>query len=317
MSSYWQLLQLVAPVFAIIAIGVGMRRAEWLTESADESLLRLFIRFFYPCLILDSVLGNQALRSPGNLLVPPLIGFATVSLGILGALWAGRRLRLGPDEDVRSFAFATGIYNYGYIPIPLIAMMYGADCLGVLLVYNVGCEAAVWTFGLFVLSGRPLRESRRHLFNPPVCSLLVAVALNLFGLGAHLPDFLLTLFHLCGQCAIPFGLLLIGATVAKMLLHQTSALFDLKVMGLSSLLRLGLYPLIFLALARYLPVSPELKRVIVVQGAMPAGIFSVVIAKHYGGRPLIVTQVSVATSALGLLLIPLWLQLGLSVIALT
>ena len=165
------------------------------------------------------------------------------------------------------------------------------------------------------MAGLPLREGWRRLFNPPVCALLVAVVLNLMGAAPHLPAFVMTVIHLCAQCAIPLGLLLIGATLENVLLRETSSLFDFKVTAAACVLRLGLYPLAFLFLAWILPVSLDVKRVMVVQAAMPAGIFSVVIAKHYGGREEISAQVALATSLLGLLVIPLWLQLGLRLMA--
>jgi predicted permease len=56
----------------------------------------------------------------------------------------------------------------------------------------------------------------------------------------------------------------------------------------------------------------ELKRVIVIEAAMPAGILPIVIARHYGGQPLTAVQVVVATTVVGLLVIPLWLRVGLA-----
>jgi predicted permease len=52
--------------------------------------------------------------------------------------------------------------------------------------------------------------------------------------------------------------------------------------------------------------------VLVVQAAMPAAVFPIVLARHYGGQPLVAVQVVLATTALGLLVIPLWLSLGLA-----
>jgi predicted permease len=65
-------------------------------------------------------------------------------------------------------------------------------------------------------------------------------------------------------------------------------------------------------LAKYLPCSIELKRVIVVQGAMPAATFPIVIAQHYGGRPLTAVQVALATQAAAIAITPLWLRAGLA-----
>ena len=77
------------------------------------------------------------------------------------------------------------------------------------------------------------------------------------------------------------------------------------------MLRLGVLPVLFLLLAKLLPLPDDLKRVVIVQAAMPAGILPLVIAKHYGGRPLTAVQIVIGTTVLGLFLIPLWLRFGL------
>ena len=309
MMSYWQLLALILPVFALIAIGAGLRRARWLNAEADASLLKLVVNFLYPCLIFDSVLGNVALREPGNLLFAPLVGFVTMAGGIWLALYAGRVLGLTQGQGLRTFAFATGIYNYGYMAIPLMIGLFGKESVGVLLVHNVGCEAAIWTVGILVLSGLSLREGWKKLANPPVAALVAAVLINTLHLNAWLPVMVLDVVRMSAACAIPLGLMLIGATLMEFF-AKPRELFDAKVSLGSSVLRLGVLPVLFLVLAKYLPCSDDLKRVIIVQAAMPAGILPIVIARHYGGRPLTAVQVVVGTTVLGLFLIPLWLRFG-------
>jgi predicted permease len=80
-------------------------------------------------------------------------------------------------------------------------------------------------------------------------------------------------------------------------------------------LRLGVLPVLMLALAALLPLPREVKQVLIVQAAMPAGILPIVIAKHYGGQPLTAVQVVLGTTAAGLLVVPLWLQAGLHWVA--
>ena len=69
--------------------------------------------------------------------------------------------------------------------------------------------------------------------------------------------------------------------------------------------------MLFLVMAKFLPLPDDLKRVMIVQAAMPAGVMPLVIAQHYGGRPLTAVQIVIGTTALGIFLIPLWLRLGL------
>lgn len=311
LPSYWQLLLLILPVFVLIGLGAVMRHVKWLNAEADSSLLKLVVSFLYPCLIFENVLGNAALRVPGNLILAPLVGFATIAMGIYLAYYAGRAIGLTQGEGLRTFAFSTGIYNYGYIPLPLMVALFGSDSVGVLLVHNVGCEAAIWTVGILMLAGLSLREGWRKLINAPVFALIAAVLGNTLGLGRFMPSVATNVIHLSAACAIPLGLLLIGATLMEYL-SRPRELFAARVTITSSLLRLGVLPVLFLLIARFLPCSADLKRVIIVQAAMPAGILPLVIAKHYGGRTLTAVQVVIGTTVLGIFLIPLWLRLGLA-----
>jgi len=171
-------------------------------------------------------------------------------------------------------------------------------------------EAAIWTVGILVLSGLSLREGWRRLINPPLMSLVVAVGANLLGLSEYVPALFKDVVHLCAACAVPLALLLIGATLYEYVLRPAS-LFDVRVGVGSCAVRLLLLPVFMLLLARYLPCPVDLKRVILVQAAMPAGVLSLVIAKHYGGQPLTAVRVVIATTLVGLGVIPLWLKAGL------
>ena len=155
-----------------------------------------------------------------------------------------------------------------------------------------------------------MREGWRKLVNAPVFALVAALLGNVLELGRFIPKVATEVIHLSAACAIPLGLLLIGATLMEYF-NRPREMFNLKVSLTSSLLRLGVLPLLFLVLAKVLPCSADLKRVIIVQAAMPAGILPMVIAKHYGGRQLTAVQVVIGTTVLGIFLIPLWLRLGL------
>jgi predicted permease len=45
---------------------------------------------------------------------------------------------------------------------------------------------------------------------------------------------------------------------------------------------------------------------------MPSGMMPLVLARHYGGRPLIAAQIIVGTTLLGVLVIPWWLSWGMA-----
>lgn len=311
MPTYWQLLALVVPVFAVIGVGVAVRRLHWIEGEAETSLIRLVVNVCYPCLIFESVANNAALRSADNLVLPPLMGFAITFLGIRAGLIVARMVGLHVGSGLRTFALAVGITNYGYLPIPIMEAIWGPESRGVLLVHNVGVEVAIWTVGVLVLSGESLRTGWRKLVSPVLITLLLGVACNLSGATNYLPGVVTSTIHALAVCAIPLGLLMTGVNLAQYL-HEPRALFDAKVSGAAMVLRLGILPVLILLLAKYLPFSVELKRVLVVQAAMPTAVISIIIAKLYGGHPRTAVQIVLGTTALGVLVIPLWLRAGLA-----
>src|SRR3954465_5308150 len=94
MMSYWQLLALIVPVFLVIGAGVVARRLHWIEGEAEGSLIRLVVNLCYPCFVFEAVAGNAALHDPGNLLLPPVLGFGLTALGIGVSLYSGKLLGL-------------------------------------------------------------------------------------------------------------------------------------------------------------------------------------------------------------------------------
>lgn len=316
MNEFLTVLQAVLPVFAIMVAGLWLRRRDWLTAEADASLMRLCINLLIPSLIFGSVFGNAALRRPENLLLPPLVGFGMAGLGMAVARLFARAAGLQTKPEQRTFAFLAGLQNYAYLVIPLCLSLFDTGTTGVLFVHNVGTEMAMWTVGVAVLTGSGLTSGWRKFINAPLIALLLALALNFVGMiftppapVAAFGKIILTTIHWLGQSAIPLGLLLIGAIVADHLKEARGGR-ALRVVSVAALVRLGIMPVLFLLLAKFLPCSDELKRVLVLQGAMPSAVLPIAIARHYGGDARVALQVALGTSLLGLATIPLWIHFG-------
>jgi len=294
----------------MVLAGYGIRRVDWLSAEADLGLLRVVVNLLYPCLILDTILGNVAVENPANLLLAPAAGFVTAAAGFAACYWAAPLFAIADSKQRRTFAFTAGLYNYGYIPLPLIQKLFGAQATGVLFLHNVGVEAALWTVGIMLLSGAGPRDGWRHIFNVPLMAIALALALNLAGARVWMPSFILSAAHSIGAAAIPMGVLLTGAVFADQLRQASPE--GRNAIGLGACaLRLGLLPIAMLSLARWLPCPPELRHVILVQAAMPSAVFPVILAKHYGGDAPTALRIVLLTSALSLLTIPLWLRFGM------
>ena len=324
----------ILAVFCIAGAGLFFRRSGRLTHDTEQPLLRLTVDLLMPCLILDRVLKTDAFTDPQNLWLPPLLGFGCVAVGILFGLCVtllpAQQSGLTTWQQRRTFSGCVGVLNYGYIPIPLIIVLFPHDdrLLGVLFVQNLGIEIAVWTIMLCTFMGKIDRKSLRHLINGPSIAIVVSVSLNLLGNSRFVPDvfhehvapcfdFMLLAIQLLGAAGIPLSIILVGASFADHFHRneiQNRLPTTLKIAFWSALIRLLFMPAIFITLAVWLPSTVEIKRVLVVHGAMGSAIFPMVLAKHYGGDPKTAFDTIVSNSLLSILTLPLWIAIGLSMV---
>ena len=315
MAEFFKVLSAVLPVFLIALLGFQLRRMDWLTKAADDSLLKVSVNVLLPCLAFSNISNNPELLKPENVWLPPVIGF------LYNRRWHGRRLageevchRQSTDAKGRTFAISIGVFNFGFVPIPLVASLFGESAVGVLFVFNVGTLLAMWSLGVMLLHG-DLRTGLRKAINVPVVTVVAALVVNATGLHEYIPVLANDTIKTLGLCGIPMSILLIGAMVKD---HFAECDFrsSFRVCWVSVVLRLGLLPLAMIALAKWLPCSTELRQVLLVAAAMPSAIFPLLIARLYGGSPVVATQVAIVTTLVSLGTIPLWLRAGAAFIGL-
>jgi len=330
----------ILSIFCIVGAGVYFRRTGRLTPQSEQPLLRLTVDLLLPCLIFDRVLRTDAfVINPQNLWLPPLLGYGLVTLGILFGLGVGLLSKkingMENWKQKRTFASCVGNYNYGFVPIPLVIAMIesgifpeGDRLLGVLFVQNLGVELAVWTIILFTIQGKLDGKSLRQAVNMPSIAIVLSVSLNLLGNSAFIPaafhehvaprfDFLLMAISLLGAAGIPMSIILTAAVFAdhfhrKELKERLGS--SLKISFWSILIRLVAMPMIFIALAIWLPCTVEIKKILVIHGASGSAIFTMVLSKHYGGDPKTAFDTIMSNSILTVLTLPVWIAVGLHLI---
>lgn len=303
------ILQSVIPVFIIIGLGFGFRKARLLTRDADESIFRVILFLLIPCLIIDSVLGNPALLGGNNVWVAPIFGLGFIVFSFLVARLISLVSGADTVEKRRTFGITAGLQNWGYMTIPLVAALYDRETLGVLFAHNLGLEFGLWSVGILILTGGSLRGGLIRAFNPPVIAILVCIALNAMGIWQWVPGVVLDTASILGSCAIPMGLLLVGAVFWDTI-RQVKFKADWRVGVTGVGVRIFLLPVCMLLAGWLLPVSPELKQVIVIQAAMPCGVLPVFLCRHYGGDAPTSLLIVLFTAVVSIITIPLWIHFG-------
>ena len=116
--------------------------------------------------------------------------------------------------------------------------------------------------------------------------------------------------QLLGRCAIPIGILLIGATICDQ--FKEFQLFKNWGCILNACwLRLALIPAMALGLAALIPLSVELRQTLAVEMAMPSAVFPIILCRQYGADSVTAIRVAIGTSLVSWMTIPLWIPWGL------
>ena len=301
-------LQAAIPVYLVVLLGGLLRRYGVLRPKMDRFLMLLAVYVFYPCLILDKMLVAEVLRDPVVLWSSAGAGFGFIVIGALLSYLLAPLIGLKIGSGRRTFAVSAGLQNYGFIAIPLVAYLYPSndDVMAVLFTHNLGVEFAVWTVLLMLLSGMA-RPSWRVFLKGPILAVIAGIVMMQTGSEKYVPGTILDLFSKVGVCAVPLSLLLVGTAMYDLIGKMK---FDWKLGAGAVLARLALIPVLMLVCAKYLPLSIELKQVLVIQAALPSGMFPIVLSRHYGGRTDIAITAVVATTIASLLTMPLVIAFG-------
>ena len=311
MLDYLNILSVAVPVYLTMGAGALARRTGLLKHEADTSLMKLSVMMLTPALIIERVVGNPAVMKLAPVLIAAGLGYTLVVIGIALTYFVAPLIGLKKGEGRRTFSVACGLQNYGFVAIPLVTALFpDKGTLGVLFTFTLGVELACWTAGVGLLTGLDKAPWRLAL-NAPVLTIIVSLLLNFTGLHIYVPLVAHNTFTMLGACAVPLAVLLIGASIAD-LWGQASIRWNVAIF--SPVLRLGIIPIAFLAAAYFLPITLELKRVIVVQAAMPSAVFNIMIARLYGGHAPTAVQVVIATTLVSCITTPLVIAWGLKLV---
>jgi predicted permease len=290
----------VLPVYLLMIAGAVLRRTRILPPEYDVPVMQLVYRVMLPCYMLDKILGTTVLRSGSVVMWAMGLGFGLIMVGILIGLGVGRALGLERGTGMRSFALSSGCQNFGFTAAPMIEILWGSGALALMFVHNLGVEIAMWSVGVMMMSGEK-SFSLRKLINGPVVAVAIGLTLVAVGLDDEVTGAPRRAMSMIGVGAFPVAILITGCTMIDLVAKERPSW---KVMGGAVLVRLMLAPMAMLCAAKYLPLTTELRQVLVVQAAMPAGLSSILIARIYGGRPAVAVQVVIATTLLSLLTLP-------------
>ncbi|MBI1289850.1 hypothetical protein GC173_01215 [bacterium] len=329
----------VGKLFLIAALGFVLARRGMLKSDIMSGLTRLTIDVVVPCSLAVSMmkkfhLGMVAENWP--VLIHPA---AMIFLGV-GLAWVWFRFVRTPRPSQGSAAMAlSAIPNSFYVPYPValaVTLALGAaieerDAVAALVGISVlSINPLQWTLGTVLVTAGSAEGAKRHwsqylkyAWNGPVVGIVVGAILAQFppivAAANHQLESPLLLRMLVGSAETigaampPLAMIILGSLIAQCELRQA---LNWRILVPVFVIRFGLIPAFTYLLLRsgWIPAHGWLPFVLMLSAASPPATNLALAARRYDGDWETVSSILFVTNSSALLILPLWIAVGLSLI---
>lgn len=296
---------LVLPEFALLVLGVLLRRWAWRSPDFWVELERLVYYVLFPVLLVRTTLAADLAASGAGTVLLAALG-ATVAGALLGAVV---RWLPGIDRLTAASGWQTAFRFNSFLALALVddRGLAALALMGVLLGVSVPIVNVLAVTALARSAdggagrGRGVGVLRAVTRNPLILATVTGLTGNLVGLTLPVPvDATLSRI---AAAAVPLGLLSVGAALRVGGLARGQWLMA----GYLGVVKLLAVPAVALALSAVLGIEEEQRFVVLAFAAVPPATSSYVLAARMGGNgTFVAVSTSVATAA-ALLTLPSWL----------
>jgi predicted permease len=287
----------------ILLSGVGFLIGKLLSIDG-RSLGRIVFYIFSPILVFDLLVHTnlpleQILTTMSySLTVSTLVALLALAVGLLMHL----------ERPILMAVLLTAIFsNTGNYGLPLVSFAFGQEALAYAGLYFVTNSILFNTLGVLIasLGHMNLKEAGLGLLKvPTVYAVLLAILLNRFQIQMSVP-FARTV-ELAADGAIPLMLVLLGLELQRVQWSNS-----LRILGLSTFLRLIIGPIVGLLLSLPFGLQGAARQGNITETATPTAVSTTILALEYQLEPSLVTAVVFVSTVLSpLTLTPLLAYLG-------
>ena len=284
-------------MFILIMIGFMIRRVKLIDHDGSKTLSNVLLLLVNPVLIMNSFLTVEYdVSKVRNLFVTFLFAVLTHLLGII----ASRLLLSGREDDTRIARYSAVYSNCGFMGIPLINSVLGAEGVFYITAYLVVFNFLTWTHGLILITGDASpKQLARGLRSPVMFTMLAGMIFYFFRI--HIPANIGSALIYVANMNTPLGMFVAGAALAEA--HPLEALKK-KQVYLVALAKLIIMPV--LAAAVMLPFHPAdvVYYTVVAAAASPVATTCTMMALRYDKNYHYASELYVVTTMMSMLTIP-------------
>ncbi len=306
-----QIVNVVLPVFAIIALGYGAVRLRLYPTEGVRGLVAFVNNFATPCLLFEAMLRSDFGSTFNPAVIVPFYIGALFSL-LCGALIAWRWFGARPGESITS-GFSAMFSNTVLIGIPVLHRAYGDAALPTVFSIIALHAPMLITLGMIVMElvrrdgGSLLRSLAaalvRILRNPLLWGVALGLGANWSGLDIPEPG--MAFLDMMAAAVLPAALFGMGGALNEYRVSeswvQASAM---------SVFKLVVHPIIaYVLMLHVLHVPFEIARYGILLAAMPTGINAYVFATYYERGVNVAANVVLVSTIASMVTVAAWLYI--------
>jgi predicted permease len=225
LAIFLQTLNITAPVFAMLFLGYGLRRIDWINDNFIKTASALVFNVCMPSLLFLGIYHadlHSALK-PGL-----LIYFVVATVGSFAIAWWIAIWRC-PAVDRGVFTQGAFRGNNGVIGLALAGSMYGeygislgSILAGLVIVLYNSLSVVVLAIYSPNIKSDPWSICKSIVVNPLIISVLLATPIT--WLQVPIPNWILTSADYVAQMSLPLALMCIGGTLSLAALRSSGTL---------------------------------------------------------------------------------------------
>jgi len=302
----------VEGIFSIgIMISLGWLLADrrWFNEETSKLFARLILVVSLPVYMLWNLMttfDSSKLAVLGRGMVIP---FAAMLICYVAGYAVSGLIKV-PLNRRGTFRSMYVTSNSIFIGLPVNVAAFGEQSIPYVLLYYIANTVMFWTFGAYGISGDGNsgrhgilnKETLARIFSPPFLGFLLAVLLVL--LNIKLPNFIMTTCKYLGNLTTPLSMLFIGIAVYGVQFKDIKFTADTIAILFG---RFIIAPLAVWLMTYFIPVPVLMKKVFILEAAMPIMTQTAVVAKAYQADAEYVAVATTLTTGLALAIIPLYI----------
>lgn len=295
-------------LFGMMVVGYFCYRRNYIDEPTSQKLSGLVVNILNPILMLNSVLDRNAEGGGTELIINLGLVFLYFAFLILFSnvmVWIFR-----PEREERNvYRLMTVFANVGFMGIPVIKSVLGAEAVFYLVFYLLAYNFVLYTYGIYLAkkaaadNGNMQEQGQgfqwKKMLNPGVVSSIVAIVIYVVQIKFPVP--VITFCDYMGNATIPISMILIGVSVAQSDLRK---IFGNIRMYLFTAIRILLVPILGAVLLKLAGINETLIGVFVLELAMPVGSIITMMTKEYGAADDCCTDGIVLSTLFSVLTIP-------------